>query len=292
MEINYETHLVGFVDVMGFKELLVDNDSNRKKIGSYFEYIHTNQELEKILGKNDLQIMAVSDSVVYAVKLPEEKSKHLEITASFLRTLAILQYNLAVKLCIWTRGGVSIGKLQMDADKNFIVGQAFVDALNLEEAANYPRIIIDPKLFKHFQCTPHDFSAKMRNDFGTPILDFKYDSPISLSPWPNDYVQLDWFGWGLDRSISAEEEALKRISGSEGTDLEMVEFFNELPQRQSQNTSLFLKTQLLLRYLQQARYQYHVRGGDAKKAHVVSLTKKLTDLTGIDLTKPPDVLTV
>lgn len=284
MEIEYKNSLVGFVDVMGFKNLLSDTDSNKKTLAAYFKEIEQNKLLMQQFGEKRIAMMTISDSIIYSLELTSDEKENLELAAAFLGTLASIQYNLAALHSIWTRGAISVGKLYMNAEKNIVVGQAFVDAYMLERVANYPRIIIDPKIFAQYQLNCHEFCTSMRTHYNVPIMNFIYNSPIDYSPWPNDYAQLDWFGLGLDQTVSVKQLALEMLAGEQG-DLELNKFFENLNARQNESPEIFIKSQLLIRYLLQSFYEFRTRDGDLEKPHVKSIAQKLTKISGFQLGK-------
>lgn len=71
---------------------------------------------------------------------------------AFLAIIADIQRNFILKYGLFLRGGVTIGNLSFNDD--FIFGQGLIDAVELEETAIYPRIIMG-KTVLDYVLQPH-----------------------------------------------------------------------------------------------------------------------------------------
>lgn len=275
MQIKYEKCLVGFIDVMGFTEMLGDSEKNKAKLSDYFNEISI-ETMQTNNGDIGIRAFAISDSVIYSIPMSGDQVEDMDRMTHFVHILADLQLRLAIKHCIWTRGAISIGDLQMEEKSKFIVGQAFVDAYLLEKSANYPRIIFHPNVFKHFKSMPHGFVEVLNIFTSSPVLEFSSRSPANVSPWPNDYVQIDW----LNTYLSMDTEQIR----SKGYSIKT--FLEDLEERQSSGVNLFRKAHDLLRYMQQSIYFYQQSNPDYKrKPHILQLIEEMKDLTGVDQSK-------
>ncbi|MCM2281422.1 MAG: hypothetical protein NDI61_06205 [Bdellovibrionaceae bacterium] len=166
MEISYENRLVAFLDVMGFQELL--KDPQAVKLNQYFRQVRktmadksatfhglsTEQKFRKIL---------FSDSIILSIELSSERNEDVARIAHFFHSISRLQYDLATSCDIWTRGAVSFGKLHINEATNEMVGTAFISAYNLEKFADYPRIVIAPKVCTSVGLNPPEFVSRINN---------------------------------------------------------------------------------------------------------------------------------
>ncbi|MGL5981950.1 MAG: hypothetical protein ACRCZR_01370 [Cetobacterium sp.] len=168
MGINYEKRIVAFIDILGFKQMVIDSekDGNEEKIQSidkaleffkkfkgktfkYSELIDIEEDAQKKGVENFrinelLEINYFSDSIIISVKV--EKERINEILSTFIVYIAALG-NLLIKNGILIRGGIDMGNLIHKNGKVF--GSALIKAYNLESAiAIYPRIIISKNLLQ------------------------------------------------------------------------------------------------------------------------------------------------
>lgn len=135
MRINYQNRLVAFIDILGFKNIVYASDT--KPITKYFDFVFNT--FSKVSKNSNFNYHLISDSIVVSTNLSKENL----ILVS--RTLCILQYRLLAQ-GILVRGAISYGQLYLNKAKNIIVGTGLINAYNLEQQANYPRIIIDKGL--------------------------------------------------------------------------------------------------------------------------------------------------
>lgn len=146
---TYSLRYVAFLDLLGFKTLVDQSDSNQEildKINLALEYTagirQDNYEGAMSLAKIDKHVTVFSDSIVisYATTMP----------GGGFQVLMDLVYicNDLLGIGIPVRGGVTVGKLIHDESKCF--GPAMVDAYLMEsEKAKYPRVIIDKKVLEY-----------------------------------------------------------------------------------------------------------------------------------------------
>lgn len=175
MNINYETRIVAFIDILGFKQMVIDSEKkgNEEKIQSinealeffknfknktykYDELINVEEDSQKKGIENFrihdfLQIDYFSDSIIISVKVKEEKIN--EIFSTFIVYIAAFG-NFLIKKGILIRGGIGIGNLVHKKGKIF--GNALIKAYTLESTiAIYPRIIISKELLQKLNYPIH-----------------------------------------------------------------------------------------------------------------------------------------
>lgn len=146
---NYEPHLVAFLDILGFSEVCLKSESSesaRDRLSNIFTQCdEINHSASLIPGKENINTIIVSDSIVLTLKLNEAKPSISEIR-NFILGAGRFQYNLG-KIGIWLRGGISCGALYVDLIQKQVVGPALIHAVGLEKnVAKVPRIIADSSI--------------------------------------------------------------------------------------------------------------------------------------------------
>jgi hypothetical protein len=153
--IKYSRSYVAFVDVLGFREIVL---KSRGVVSLYHSTIK--RSLNEVnasfqdYGKIDYQIM--SDSIVFSVTpLSEKDGDKLLGLKALCGALLYLQFYLAVN-GIWVRGGISYGEISFH-DSNFVAGPALVRSVELEKIARFPRIILEPAILKDLKLGKREF---------------------------------------------------------------------------------------------------------------------------------------
>jgi hypothetical protein len=235
--IVYRRRLVAFLDVMGFKELLRADVESINKLQMYYDKIFTYLDGKSNLYQNTAQEdefkkMLVSDSIIMSIVLDGDDTQKLNKTARFLSSVSLIQYLLAVECDIWTRGGVSLGNLFIDEAQNVLVGSAFVSAFNLEEKANYLRVIVDPMVCKELDILPNRLIEKLEETgYKGVLMGSDQTARFGRLPFVSDCLQIDWFRHAFERT--------ENLNG----------FFNGFKERITSNQSLYEKAQQLGYYL-------------------------------------------
>lgn len=238
--IIYKNCIVALIDVMGFRQMLSGNEVSNILTSFYedtFAFLLAKGQIYDLDGKNDnFKKLFVSDSIVLSVELTDDFHDNVKIAARFFSAIALLQYILAIKTKIWTRGAVSVGNLFMDEHTNILVGPAFVQAFELEKAAEYPRVIVDPKLCATFDMTPKNFIKKINSVEGYIGKLIPPNGPFraGMDVMKHNAIQIDWFRHAFDRQEQLDP------------------YFDDLKARLSSDQSLFQKSQMLLEYLRES----------------------------------------
>lgn len=150
--IEYGKYFLAFLDVLGFKKMIYDNDL--KKVNDYLS-----KSLEKIdsinnsPSKQKIEILTISDSVILAIPTDESEQDRLYNLRQLCISVIALQQVL-LESEIFLRGAISVGDLHLNIKKNQIIGKAFLQAYGLESTiAKYPRVILDNKITKFLNLT-------------------------------------------------------------------------------------------------------------------------------------------
>lgn len=137
---QYKEHFVAFLDILGFKNLIVNSNCN--DIYSIFDEIHSKSNAS--LNFNGVQIQAydhikykiLSDSIIIFIdtQIPDSFSALLDVCSRLQRSLIHRDDPILL------RGGISKGLLYYEDD--VIYGEGLTNAYLLENnLAKYPRIV-------------------------------------------------------------------------------------------------------------------------------------------------------
>ena len=136
--------VVAFIDLLGTSEA-IKNDENNVNLNSMNQILQAAFDmcLDKHICKEDVQVKAFSDNIVFAMELPN-KTDSTEPCAQVQNVLELCAcFQLAAfRLAFSTRGGITIG--DFFCNDIFVWGKGLVRAYMLEsKEAVYPRILID-----------------------------------------------------------------------------------------------------------------------------------------------------
>ncbi|RZK06791.1 MAG: hypothetical protein EOO46_15015 [Flavobacterium sp.] len=138
-----------YLDILGFKEQLRGKHWE-DKVDAIFEIVEktiseslsnlTDSE-HKILPKNEIQSLFISDSIFLWIAV-DEKKQHDSIKACrlFLHVIEMIQFRCALEN-IWLRGGVGYGETIFSSTN--IAGHGLLQAVSLEKQAVYPRVLVN-----------------------------------------------------------------------------------------------------------------------------------------------------
>ncbi len=153
-ELTFKKYLVAYVDVLGFKNLISQIKGKKEKQKSFLEkyLVKAKNQASIIEGTKeksniDLKIQIMSDTFFFSI--PTEENELVNHMAHLCVAVGNLQAYLA-SIDIWTRGAITYGEL-LRFEGN-VVGPALIESYIMEEqAADYPRVIIDPQIYNKFQ---------------------------------------------------------------------------------------------------------------------------------------------
>ena len=148
IELNYEDRYVAFLDILGFREIVKNN--NIDKLNTYLktipEGIKAANDISLNEEKKEIDSILISDSIILSVKKSSNKEESLVNLLHLCIAVTMIQELLAVEN-IWLRGGISFGKTHFDQENHQIIGSAYISAYDLENyIAKYPRIILDNRI--------------------------------------------------------------------------------------------------------------------------------------------------
>lgn len=166
-ELKYETRLVVFIDILGFKEIISQSEKDSSKIELIYSILNylknweisDNWDLRFVEIEEDAQKKGVdkfdikgktnstafSDSIVVTVRADDNIN---EMTSTLIVNLAYIGAILLEKGILF-RGGLTIGNIIHESDGT-VFGQGLIDSYKLESNyAKYPRIILSDKLISN-----------------------------------------------------------------------------------------------------------------------------------------------
>jgi len=148
---SYAKHIVAFVDILGFKDLIDQVESGKLHYG----FLNQCFALSEKLGRGNSKFTLMSDAVVISSKVadqtkppgspPRWKPPTIEDKISdIFSTLNFLSI-MFLRMGIFVRGAITIGNLYHRG--NIVFGDGLVKAYLLEtKKAKFPRIIVSPEL--------------------------------------------------------------------------------------------------------------------------------------------------
>lgn len=162
--IDYQDSYVAFLDVLGFKELVLGKTTeSQNMLASYFGIVgEVIKYLNRIPSKKDIGSIVISDSIIFSVPLKNDGGQ--DNLQQLCIAVGLLQQHLALKN-IWLRGGISFGKTYFDKRNNQIVGPAYINAFELEsKIAKYPRVVLDSAIIAKTGHTDYESFCAFLNE--------------------------------------------------------------------------------------------------------------------------------
>jgi len=140
---QYEDHLIVYIDLLGATALV--EDRNFEASLRIYERLWKEQTKPNNI---DIKSFMLSDTLVFYINL-----KSYELLNAFyaIHSLVCRIQEQLLRDSLLSRGAITEGAFYIDVEKNIYFGSAFIDAYKLEKEANYPRVIIEPKLYEELE---------------------------------------------------------------------------------------------------------------------------------------------
>jgi len=183
VKITYTNCFVAFLDILGFKELVLSkNKEKKRKLEKYFSTIkEITEDLELKKYEQNLKSITISDSIILSVPFGKNVNQSLSQLRHLCVTVGKIQYRLALD-DIWLRGAISCGDAFFE--NNQVVGPAYTKAFLLEETSKYPRVILDPEIIEKLEIE----TAKNLIDY----VNESYNGGLKFSSWLPDKILFEW----------------------------------------------------------------------------------------------------
>lgn len=177
----YETCIVTFVDILGFREIVAKRPDH--DISAMLSLLRKTTEIsETVQEKPEVDYYAFSDSIVRVRRISESVVETIGVEAN---DIGLAQLDLAHR-GVLIRGGLTVG--QVFSDGRTLFGPAMIRAYDLESKnAVSPRILIDPKVVESAGLAKLLRSKKIAGLMGNMLSD-----PL------NDGVIIDYLSVALD----------------------------------------------------------------------------------------------
>ena len=212
----YENRVVAFVDILGFKEAVINESKAEKILGALTaikDHVdsHTASDYyTRFKGVLDTEITAFSDSVV----ISGQESQAIVVYFDALRFSGML-----INSGFLCRGAISFGKLYHR--NGVLFGQAFIDAYHAETKRSiFPRIIVDPEVERviiESENEPDEFMHLLKRDFDGELyinlvmLNHFFNQPDHLVSALNDIIDMN--SECHDKAVKQKHEWLIRAYG-------------------------------------------------------------------------------
>lgn len=188
--LRYSPHLVTYIDILGFGELVQQNDPNfisraiRQVQELTIPNVHTNKY------KND-HYVNFSDLIVHTIPLDEQDQNLESVVANELKYTALVQAALIEKR-ILLRGAIAIGNIERSY--NVLFGPGLISAYELErDHAIFSRIVISDEVLDAIQTktSKEMLSNCIRaDDDGSTFIDYLGFSYEALGNQQTSYERL------------------------------------------------------------------------------------------------------
>lgn len=142
-------YYIAYFDLLGYKGFFQNHPN---EVENFLQIIYeaislTKSYIQEVnispvgaeLGKLSIGTKVFSDNILLCLETTTTDIEYPRFLA-FLTIVADIQRTFILKYGLFLRGGITIGKLSFNED--FVFGQGLIDAVELEETAIYPRIIM------------------------------------------------------------------------------------------------------------------------------------------------------
>lgn len=168
---DFSEYYVAYFDILGYKEAFKKSEDVSAKL---IESIESSIDLMKVIlsvvntpsnepmDRNpEIEYKIFSDNILICYKQTTDSLSTIFLT-SFLRLIATIQRIFFEGFHLIVRGGITKGPLYLSND--FVGGKALIDAVELENTAVYPRIVVA-------DCILNELKSGTQNDLQKYIID-------------------------------------------------------------------------------------------------------------------------
>jgi hypothetical protein len=190
-ELVYEDRLVAFLDILGFSNMVIERRDEEVEfvVNLIPDMLMTHRS--NIL-REDLQITNISDSIIVSVKAVANDT--LVDLFNICVIIGLLQHELAIN-GYYLRGGISVGKLIHDSQRNLIVGPAYIDAYQLESKKSIvPRVVLGTEVEAFYGKNCEQMKEILNDEFtnfyyqGNLIKNYSPGHPLWIVDTPEIFV--------------------------------------------------------------------------------------------------------
>ncbi len=153
--VNDNKKLVGFLDVLGFSELV-----KRSDFSAYFsKYTQIIKECVKVVHNQSIDYVVFSDTIV----IVSQETKSYTDLRDIIEIVSLFSYRALTELGLPIKGCVSYGRVTYDRDEKDIViaGPAIVEAYHFEQKQDWVGLMLSPNLVREFNLLPQHLVYRM-----------------------------------------------------------------------------------------------------------------------------------
>lgn len=164
MSVEFKDSICVFIDVLGFTSMVRKRDKLIKEYVEKIQGFATNFDETK----HSIKFMAVSDSLIFGMEIQEDLKETLITFRGMLELVCGIQFLLG-GMGLWTRGGIASGQLAFVPSKNIIIGEAYLRAIEIEQMAGFPRVLLDLNIHKIFNFDSNSKMVKFVNKLNSGV---------------------------------------------------------------------------------------------------------------------------
>lgn len=139
LEKKLRTYYIAYFDILGYKAFF-DNNSTEE----IWELLNSNisiaNDIVRKTANGKFLIKSFSDNFMILLDAQNGADEYTAINY-LSKLVAILQLRFIEKYSILVRGSITKGEIYID--DNIVFGQGLINAVSLENTANFPRVIVD-----------------------------------------------------------------------------------------------------------------------------------------------------
>jgi len=209
-------YYIAYFDILGYKEFFRQHpDKVPALLNSIHEAIQRTKEHINILSKSpllgeyakiEIKERVFSDNILLCMETTDLMIEPVRLLA-FIKAVSDIQRGFILYYGLFVRGGIVKGHLSFNDD--YIFGQGLIDAVEIEETAKYPRILISPEIVKNLNdtkfCSPEAIEhalktvEKLKNGESVSDEEVKQCTAANsncfldkLFQYLNEYIVIPW----------------------------------------------------------------------------------------------------
>ena len=162
-----QKHYIAYMDILGYKDYLKSApDKSQEYLNTILDAIKKVKQSVSIFENRTMPMFRIdgglrykvfSDNIMLCMPVGEGKDE-VRRAIVFLIFVASIQRGLVLQHGLIVRGGITSGDLFINDD--IVYGQGLIDAVTLEQTAEYPCIIVSDSLQKELSALRRDLGAE------------------------------------------------------------------------------------------------------------------------------------
>lgn len=205
----FNTPIFGFLDILGFKQLVKNND--HKTLVSLYRKLISNQVrayksiASNLIKESSLQVVNISDSIIIWTKNSRESSfiELLFAVNSFMQ--------VSIQIGIPLRGAVLMGDIEViEEEKNLsIFGRALVDAYELESKQMWSGCYVYNNIFKFLQSIQENIVNRKDKIITEKLKSLIVETEIPMKKENKEFTSVSGYVINWASGLTLTEEKIK-----------------------------------------------------------------------------------